>query len=121
MWLDILRLFPQATVMGPGRTTGNGGRAKRSATFPGMRNLKFISPAANYANNKAAAAAAANKNREEDFGDEEEEEEEDFSGSESGDDPENEEEPEEISRPVVVDKPPQTPVSSKIVRKSSER
>ena len=25
MWLDILRLFPQATVMGPGRSTGNGG------------------------------------------------------------------------------------------------
>ena len=45
MWLDILRLFPQATVMGQGRTTGNGGRAKRSATFPGMRNLGFMSPA----------------------------------------------------------------------------
>ena len=27
MWLDILRLFPTATVMGQGRSTGNGGRA----------------------------------------------------------------------------------------------
>ena len=51
MWLDILRLFPQATVMGQGRTTGNGGRAKRSATFPGMRNLgtNFMSPASRLA------------------------------------------------------------------------
>ena len=54
MWLDILRLFPQATVMGQGRTTGNGGRAKRSATFPGMRNLgtNFMSPASRLAPQK---------------------------------------------------------------------
>ena len=60
MWLDILRLFPQVTVMGQGRATGNGGRAKRSATFPGMRNLgsNFISPASRFANSKAQAQAA---------------------------------------------------------------
>ena len=61
MWLDILRLFPQVTVMGPGRFSGNGGRAKRSATFPGIRNLgtNFMSPASRFANNKAANANAA--------------------------------------------------------------
>ena len=58
MWLDILRLFPTATVMGPGRATGNGGRAKRSATFPGIR---IMSPASRFANNKAALAMI-NKN-----------------------------------------------------------
>ena len=52
MWLDILRLFPTATVLGQGRATGNGGRAKRSATFPGIR---IMSPASRFANNKAIA------------------------------------------------------------------
>ena len=33
---------------------------------------------------------------------------------------EDDEEPEEISKPLVTEKPPQTPTSSKIVRKSSE-
>ena len=61
MWLDILRLFPTATVMGPGRATGNGGRAKRSATFPGIR---IMSPASRFANNKAALSAMTNKNAE---------------------------------------------------------
>ena len=61
MWLDILRLFPQVTVMGPGRFSGNGGRAKRSATFPGIRNLgtNFMSPASRFANNKANANNSA--------------------------------------------------------------
>ena len=60
MWLDILRLFPQVTILGPGRISGNGGRAKRSATFPGIRNLgtNFMSPASRFANNKAANANA---------------------------------------------------------------
>ena len=99
MWLDILRLFPQATVMGQGRGTGNGGRAKRSATFPGMRNLgtNFMSPASRYATNKAAIKA-----REEQEDDVEEDDEDEDDDEESQED---EEEPEEISKPLV-EKPP---------------
>ena len=112
MWLDILRLFPQATVMGQGRSTGNGGRAKRSATFPGMRNLgtNFMSPASRFANNKHAAAKAKEDANEE----EEEEEEEDDMESQ------DEEEPEEISKPLV-EKPPPSVSSAKIARRSSEK
>ena len=84
MWLDILRLFPQVTVMGPGRFSGNGGRAKRSATFPGIRNLgtNFMSPASRFANNKAANANSSltksNKTDEVDYDEENEGQDEDM-------------------------------------------
>lgn len=143
MWLDILRLFPQATVMGQGRTTGNGGRAKRSATFPGMRNLgtNFMSPASRlapqntffsflyfthfvhlrFANNKNAAIQA-NKNTNEDLDD-------DTMDGLEDDDIDNEadevEENENEKRPsIIVEKPPLTPISttkSSILRRSSDR
>ena len=89
MWLDILRLFPQVTVMGPGRFSGNGGRAKRSATFPGIRNLgtNFMSPASRFANNKAANANAAlvkSSKTDEDYEEEDEEQEEEDEDDELG-------------------------------------
>lgn len=143
MWLDILRLFPQATVMGQGRTTGNGGRAKRSATFPGMRNLGFMSPASRleknlsrfdentnfelfpfrFANNKNAAMQG-NKNTNEDLDDD------NMDGLEDEDDDLEEDEEanatnENEKRPsIIVEKPPLTPISSSkssIVRRSSDR
>ena len=139
MWLDILRLFPQVTILGPGRISGNGGRAKRSATFPGIRNLgtNFMSPASRFANNKAANANAntlvnksVNKNTDIEDYDEEIEDLDDDLEDEGSDieSQEDDEEPEEVSKPLVttgklVEKPPQTPISSnsKIMRKSSEQ
>ena len=138
MWLDILRLFPQVTILGPGRISGNGGRAKRSATFPGIRNLgtNFMSPASRFANNKAANANAnalvnksVNKNTDiEDYDEEIEDLDEDLDEGSDIESQEDDEEPEEVSKPLVttgklVEKPPQTPISSnsKIMRKSSEQ
>ena len=137
MWLDILRLFPQVTILGPGRISGNGGRAKRSATFPGIRNLgtNFMSPASRFANNKAANANAnalvnksVNKNTDiEDYDEEIEDLDEDLDEGSDIESQEDDEEPEEVSKPLVtgklVEKPPQTPISSnsKIIRKSSEQ
>ena len=112
MWLDILRLFPQATVMGQGRTTGNGGRAKRSATFPGMRNLgtNFMSPASRFANNKNAAIQANKDTNEDDLDDDMDDNDEDLEEVEN-----------ELERKpsIIVEKPPMSKTS--IVRKSSDR
>ena len=39
LWFDILRLFSQTNVKTSRKDMCVGGRAKRSATFPGIRNL----------------------------------------------------------------------------------
>ena len=41
-WLNILKLYPQTSIS-QNRTTANGGRAKRSQTFPGMRSFQAFS------------------------------------------------------------------------------
>ena len=105
MWLDILRLFPTATVLGQGRATGNGGRAKRSATFPGIR---IMSPASRFANNKAIAMTN-NKNE---INNEEQNPSED-----QEDDAELDES--DQAKEVIKEKPPLTPHKGSILRKSS--
>ena len=69
LWLDILRLFPQAAGQ-TRQVVGNGGRAKRSATFPGLRSFGNNGAFGSQLNrmaaaNSAAAAAAAAASKDE--------------------------------------------------------
>ena len=64
LWRDILRLFPQAAGQTRQTIGGTGSRAKRSATFPGLRSLPGGAggPAAQQRLQMAAATNNYNKN-----------------------------------------------------------